>query len=200
MAKCTDTKRIYEDMEFCEGQKSLPGIRSYIYAIRKADIVTWPKPQGSAATDLDGVAVIKEDFTLAASAKWLKIEIVPNDGKISNESQGSFGAKTFKNSLEIDIPGTKERATGFIAQANNDSLVFLSVDRNGQARLFGDEGFDVELALSQDSGQGATDTAQTKIVATVDSEFPMPFYHGKIFVGDYNISGQDGSATAAEGA
>lgn len=195
MATCTDTKRIYEDMEFCEGQKSLPGIRSYIYFIRKSDIVEWPKPLGNNASSLDEVAVITADFTLAAEAKWHRMEIVPNDGKISNESQGSYGAKTFKNTLDINIPGTKERATGFIAQANNDNLVFLSIDRNGQARLFGDEGFDVELALAQDSGQNPTDTAQTKVTATVDSEYPMPFYHGKIFVGDYNISGETGSAS-----
>lgn len=197
MPKCTDTTRIYEDMEFCEGQKSLPGIRSYIFCIRKADIVKWPKPQGAAASNLDGVAVIKEDFVLAAEANWKRIEIVPNDGKITSESQGSYGSKTFKNTLDIDIPGTKERATGFIAQANNDDLVFLSIDRNGQARVFGDEGFTVELALSQDSGQNPTDTAQTKVTATIDSEYPSPFYHGKIKLADCTISGEDGSAISA---
>lgn len=195
MGKCVDTKRIYEDMEFCEGQKSLPGVRSYVYAIRKADIVQWPKPTGSAATSLDEVAVIKESFVLAASACWKKLDLIPNDGSYKTESQGSYGAKTFKNTIEMNIPGTKERATGFIAQANNDSLVFLTVDRNGQARLFGDEGFDAELTLGQDSGKTSTDSAQTSVTVAVDSEYPMPFYYGDIVTGDYTISGKDGSAT-----
>lgn len=196
MAKCVDSKRIYEDLEFCEGQKSLPGIRSFVYAIPKKDIVKWPKPVGSAATSLDEVAVIKENFQLAASASWKKLDLIPNDGSYKTESQGSYGAKTFKNQGEFNLPGTKERATGFIAQANNDSLVFLTIDRNGQARLLGDEGFDCELSLGQDSGKTSTDSAQTSVNVSVDSEFPMPFYYGDIVVGDYKISGEDGSATA----
>lgn len=196
MAKCVDSKRIYEDLEFCEGQKSAPGIRSFLYYIEKRNILQWPKPQGSAATELDDVAVIKENFTLAASATWKKMEVIPNDGSYKTESQGSYGAKTFKNTITINIPGTKQRATGFIAQANNDSLVFLSVDRNGQARLFGDEGYDVELSLGQDSGKTSTDTAQTSVEASVDSEFPMPFYEGDILIDGYKISGKDGSAVA----
>lgn len=198
MSKCDDVNRIYENMPFCEGQKSIPGIRPYIYMVRKADIVKFPKPQGSEAVDLENVAVIKTDFVLAASTQWLKIDIIPNDGYYKSESQGSYGSKTFKNTVEFTIPGTKERATSFVAQANNDDIVILVTDRNGQARLLGDEAFSVELAVSLDSGKTATDTSGTKITATVDSEYPMPYYHGKILVDAYNISGEDGTATPVE--
>ena len=40
---CTDQETLYADIDFCQGKKSLPGIRSYVYGASKRDIVTWPK-------------------------------------------------------------------------------------------------------------------------------------------------------------
>ena len=39
MSKCTKNASIYEDLEKCPGQKKLPGIRDYVYAASKRDIL-----------------------------------------------------------------------------------------------------------------------------------------------------------------
>ena len=89
-------------------------------------------------------------------------------------------------------PGTEEEISGYIAQANNDEMVYLFVQRNGKARVIGSEAFTPELSLSQDSGKAATDTNSTTIQAVCDDEYPAPFYPGKIETADGDFSGATG--------
>jgi hypothetical protein len=190
--KCTDAESIYQDLPFCQGKKSLPGIRGYVYGISKKDIVTWPTLPGSAAKTLAEVAAYVGNFALVADKKWHKVGIIPNQGDLKVESQGTYGSKTFKSTGKFLIPGTEEEATGYIAQANNDEMVYLFVQRNGKARVVGSEAFTPELSLSQDTGQGATDTNSTTIQAEATDEYPAPFYPGTIATADGDISGKTG--------
>ena len=94
-------------------------------------------------------------------------------------------------------PGTEEEITGYIAEANNDEMVYLFIQRNGKARMVGSEAFTPELTLSQDTGKAATDTNSTTIQAVADDEFPAPFYPGKIETEDGDFSGETGQAIVA---
>lgn len=196
---CTDQETIYADIDFCQGKKSLPGIRNHVYGISKRDIVNWPTIARGEKAQLAQIPVYTGDFTLAADKKWHRLALIPNQGQLQVESQGTYGSKTFQVTGTFVMPGTEEEVSGYIAEANNDEMVYLVPQRNGKYRMVGSEAFTPELALSQDSGQAATDTNQTTISAVCTDEYPAPFYTGKIETADGDISGADGSAVAAAG-
>lgn len=195
MSKCTDKESIYEDIEMCRGKKSLPGVRGYVFGISKRDIVSWPIiGEGKKTPDaaLADVAKYEGDFVLASDKKWHKVGMIPNEGQVQVESQGSYGSKTFKVTATIVVPGTEEEVSGYISEANNDEMVYLVMQRNGKARMVGSEAFTPELSLSQDTGKTATDANSTTISAVVDDEYPAPFYPGKIETADGDVSGETG--------
>ena len=64
---CTGTNNLYENVDFCPGQVSLPGVRDHFYFIRKKDIIKWPKLPLNSAESLDKVAVYDGNFTLAGA-------------------------------------------------------------------------------------------------------------------------------------
>lgn len=195
---CSDQESLYQNIEFCQGKKSLPGIRSHVYGISKRDIVTWPKITRTGKTSLADVPKYEGDFVLASDKKWHKLDLIPNQGQLHVESQGTYGSKTFKVTGTFILPGTEEEATGYIAEANNDEMVYLVPQRNGKYRMVGSEAFTPELTLGQDSGQAATDSNQTTITAEATDEYPAPYYPGTIETETGNISGADGSAIADE--
>lgn len=192
MTKCTSANSIYGDICFLPGKKSLPGVRGYVYGIAKRDIMTWPTIGTEAPKTLADVAKYAGDFVLATDKKWHKIGLIPNESELQVESQGSFGSKTFKVTGTAVIPGTEEEVSGYIAQANNDEMVYLFIQRNGKARMVGSEAFTPELSLSQGTGKATTDANSTTISAVADDEYPAPFYPGKIETEDGDISGATG--------
>lgn len=192
MTKCTSADSIYGDICFSPGKKSLPGVRGYVYGIAKRDIMTWPTIGTEAPKTLADVAKYAGDFVLATDKKWHKIGLIPNESELQAESQGSFGSKTFKVTGTAVIPGTEEEVSGYIAQANNDEMVYLFIQRNGKARMVGSEAFTPELSLSQGTGKATTDANSTTISAVADDEYPAPFYPGKIETEDGDISGATG--------
>jgi hypothetical protein len=192
MTKCTSANSIYGDICFSPGKKSLPGVRGYVYGIAKRDIMTWPTIGTEAPKTLADVAKYAGDFVLATDKKWHKIGLIPNESELQAESQGSFGSKTFKVTGTAVIPGTEEEVSGYIAQANNDEMVYLFIQRNGKARMVGSEAFTPELSLSQATGKATTDANSTTISAVADDEYPAPFYPGKIETEDGDISGATG--------
>ena len=192
MTKCTSANSIYGDICFSPGKKSLPGVRGYVYGIAKRDIMTWPTIGTEAPKTLADVAKYAGDFVLATDKKWHKIGLIPNESELQAESQGSFGSKTFKVTGTAVIPGTEEEVSGYIAQANNDEMVYLFIQRNGKARMVGSEAFTPELSLSQGTGKATTDANSTTISAVADDEYPAPFYPGKIETEDGDFSGATG--------
>lgn len=192
MTKCTSANSIYGDICFSPGKKSLPGVRGYVYGIAKRDIMTWPTIGTEDPKTLADVAKYAGNFVLATDKKWHKIGLIPNESELQVESQGSFGSKTFKVTGSAVIPGTEEEVSGYIAQANNDEMVYLFIQRNGKARMVGSEAFTPELSLSQATGKATTDANSTTISAVADDEYPAPFYPGKIETEDGDISGATG--------
>ena len=192
MTKCTSANSIYGDICFLPGKKSLPGVRGYVYGIAKRDIMTWPTIGTEAPKTLADVAKYAGNFVLATDKKWHKIGLIPNESELQVESQGSVGSKTFKVTGSAVIPGTEEEVSGYIAQANNDEMVYLFIQRNGKARMVGSEAFTPELSLSQATGKATTDANSTTISAVADDEYPAPFYPGKIETEDGDISGATG--------
>ncbi len=189
-SKCVSDKNLYEDVAFCQGSASLPGVRPHMYLIRKSDIVKFPKVKGDTATKLEDVAVISDDFVLAADAKFVKVDLIEGESEPTCESQGSEGAKSFLNRVAFVLPGTQKKVTGLIAKLNNDDVVILYAQRDGAIRLIGNEMFRVQLELGQNAGKSVTDSSQSTITASVSDVMPAPFYEGKFDTGDGKIDGK----------
>jgi len=188
--RCADDAALYDDIEFCMGDKSLPGTRNHAYYIPRRDIVTFPRPASNPAS-LDDVAVIPSTspFVLAADKKWHRIDLVPNESEPECENQGSYGSKTFLNKITLVLPGTKKKVTGLISQLNNDDVVIIVPMADGSCRLFGSPAYQAELSLKQNYGKTATDANTTTIEVSVTDEFAAPFYEGVIETNYGDIDG-----------
>ena len=188
--RCANDAALYDDIEFCMGDKSLPGTRNHAYYIPRRDIVTFPRPAAEPAS-LDAVAVIPSTspFELAADKKWHRIDLVPNESEPECDNQGSYGSKTYQNKITLVLPGTGKKATGLISQLNNDDVVFLVPMADGKCRLFGSPAYQAELSLKQAFGKTATDANTTTIEVTVTDEFAAPFYEGNIVTAYGTING-----------
>lgn len=188
--KCTTDKDMYEDVLFCQGSASLPGVRPHMYMTRRVNILTFPKVQGDAATKLEDVAVIKDSFVLAEGAKFVKIDLVEGESEPTCENQGNEGAKSFLNKVAFVLPGTQKKVTGLIAKLNNDDVIFLYPQRDGALRLIGNEMFRVLVELGQNAGKQVTDSSQSTITVSVSDINPAPFYEGTFETEDGVIDGK----------
>ena len=188
--RCADDAALYDDIEFCMGDKSLPGTRNHAYYIPRRDIVKFPRPAASPAS-IDAVAVIPSTsaFVLAADKKWLRLDLVPNESEPSCENQGAYGSKTFLNKITLVLPGTGKKVTGLISQLNNDDVVIIVPMADGKCRLFGSPAYQAELTLQQAYGKNATDANTTTIEVSVTDEFAAPFYEGVIETNYGDING-----------
>lgn len=178
--RCSDDATLYEDIDFCTGNRSLPGVRNHGYFMRRKDIKKFPRPVGPTADGkMEDVAVIKENFDIFADAVWKRFDLVPNESEPTAESQGSYGSKTILNKIVLVLPGTGKKVTGFISQLNNDDVVFLIPMADGRCRLFGNPLYQAEISVSQAFGKTATDANTTTVEVAVTDEYAAPFYEGE---------------------
>ena len=187
--RCADDAALYEDIDFCMGDKSLPGTRNHCYYVPRRDIKTFPRPAGSAATKMEDVAVIKSNIELYADKLWKRFALVPNESEPTAEGQGSYGSKTMLNKITLVLPGTGKKVTGFISELNNDDVVFLIPMADGKCRLFGNPLYQAEIAVSQAFGKSATDANTTTVEVSVTDEFAAPFYEGEFTTSDGTFLG-----------
>ena len=187
--RCADDAALYEDIDFCMGDKSLPGTRNHGYYAPRRDIKTFPRPAGSAATKMEDVAVIKSNIELYADKLWKRFALVPNESEPTAEGQGSYGSKTMLNKITLVLPGTGKKVTGFISELNNDDVVFLIPMADGKCRLFGNPLYQAEIQVSQAFGKAATDANTTTVEVSVTDEFAAPFYEGEFTTSDGTFLG-----------
>lgn len=178
-ARCADDAALYEDIDFCMGEKSLPGTRNHGYYVPRRNIKKFPRPVGSAAEKMEDVAVIKSNIELYADKLWKRFALVPNESEPTAEGQGSYGSKTMLNKITLVMPGTGKKVTGLISQMNNDDVVFLIPMADGKCRLFGSPLYQAEIAVSQAYGKAVTDANTTTVEVSVTDEFAAPFYEGE---------------------
>lgn len=195
--KCTSDADLYENVEFCQGSASLPGVRPHFYFTRKANIANFPKLPAEPA-DLEAAVTITGNFVLAEGKKWIKVDLVEGESEPKCENQGNEGAKSFLNSVDFVVPGTQKKASALISQMNNDDIVILYPQRDGAIRVIGNEMFRVQLTLGQAGGKSVTDAAQTTITAAVSDVNVAPFYEGTFVTEDGTIDGKTDTVVPAQ--
>ena len=187
-ANCT-YDAVYASLCFPKGKPVLPGVRSQLYVIRKADIVKWPELKGIGEADSTpaNTAVYADSFTLAADKKWLRIDLVDNKGNITWETQGDKPARTFLNKFTATHPLIDTNAAGFQRMSLTDDLVYLVQQRDGQFRVLGNEMFETDTKPGGSTGEGVTGDFGSTFEIEVTDVCPAPFYRGKIEAEDGDI-------------
>lgn len=197
---CSEEKTLYSDVRSCQGKKSLPGLRRTIYLASIRDIVTYPTMpnRNGEEMSLEKIPVYTGNFALAQGKKFIRVDIIINDGQLQVEAQGTIGSRTFHVTATVNAPGTEEEITGLISEVLNDEIIALVQQRNGKFRVVGSEAFPATVNPQQATGQSATDTNQTTLEIVADDEYPAPFYEGTIPVTEGELNCKTGVVTTAQ--
>lgn len=191
--KCDAFADIYKSLEYCTGKMSMPGTRPRAVFIPKKHVTGWPTLPMANATEMGKVAVLDGNFNLEADKYFHFIDLVDGENEPKSEQVGSFGSMHFSNSLILVIPGTEEEATGLATMLNNEDVLFIYFQRNGKARVLGNEMFRTSVKPSQNVGKATSDSNNTTLEITVEDVAPAPFYPGDIVIdGGVTISGATG--------
>ena len=197
--KCDAFADIYKSLEYCTGKMSMPGTRPRAVFIPKKHITGWPTLPMANATEMGKVAVLDGNFALEADKYFHFLDLVDGENEPKSEQVGSFGSMHFSNSLILVIPGTEEEATGLATMLNNEDVLFIYFQRNGKARVLGNEMFRTSVKPSQNVGKATSDSNNTTLEITVEDVAPAPFYPGDIVIdGGVTISGATGKVKPSD--
>ena len=186
---------IQQSVSWCPGAPQLAGIRKRVYYIAKNEIVKFAqleRDENGRATS----AKLKGDFELAADAKFKYIDILANKSGHTSDPQGEMPSQTQLNKLVLVHPGTEEEASALSAYLNNSDNLFIFQDKKGNYRVVGNDKYDTNTTVSQDSGQSPTDQVSTTINVEVPDEVISPFYTGKLETEDGEIDCSTGELAA----
>lgn len=181
---------LQKSLAWCQGTPELPGVKRRIYYIAKNMIVKFPQlPRDDRGRPTS--AVLSGSFTLAADAKWLYIDILPDKSQLTSEAQGELPSQTQLNKLVAVHPGVGKEASAAAAYINNTDSVFVVEDMKGNFRVLGNDKWSTKATVAQDLGQGPTGNTSTTINVEATDEVPAPFYVGTLETedGDIDCSG-----------
>lgn len=192
---CAAKTALYDSLNWCPGQKVLPGFRPRVYFVPIASVASFPKLKKiTEATKMSELATYEGNYTLVADAKWQYIDCESVKANGSFESQGEQGGKTFIDKITVVYAGVDAAASALAAQLVNEKCIFLFQQRDGQFRVVGSEAFGgATVAPAGALGEGETGAVGTTFEVSGTTEVPMPFYPGEIDTDDGKISGADGS-------
>lgn len=177
---------LQKSLAWCQGTPELPGVKRRIYYIAKNMIVKFPQlPRDDRGRPTS--AVLSGSFTLAADAKWLYIDILPDKSQLTSEAQGELPSQTQLNKLVAVHPGVGKEASAAAAYINNTDSVFVVEDMKGNFRVLGNDKWSTKATVAQDLGQGPTGNTSTTINVEATDEVPAPFYVGTLETEDGDI-------------
>ena len=182
---------LYQDLNWAQGKKNLPGLRGVAYFINKKDIVKWPVLTDEGET-VAACSTYTGDFELAADAKWKKVDVIQRKNSLTSGPQGERESTTVLNKLSVKHAGTDEEAIALQRYGNRDDLVWLVQDMNNQIkyRVVGSPIFDNITKVSLNLGSEATSEKATTIEVEATDEC-LPFYTGKIVTSEGDMNAPD---------
>lgn len=180
---------MYNNLDWEEGKAAAPGIRPVLYYIPKSDIVSWPSFVADPTTSAQEVTY-DGGFTLDTDKTWKRINCIAIKSPLTSEPQGEIRSKTFMNKLTVVTALTDEDATAFAKDANNDDLVYIVQEKLGKYRVVGNELWNTETKVSQNTGGAPTDEVGTNLEIEVSDLMPAPFFDHEIVHADGIVNPQ----------
>lgn len=178
----------FENLDWVDGQKSIPGIYPELYYIPKSKIVTWPTLSAAPASAEEEVSYAGS-FVLAALATWKKINCIDVKSQPQAEPQGEIRCKSYNTKLTVISSLTEEKATAFAKLANNTDLVWIYREKDsGKWRVVGCEMFSSETKVSLNIGSTPTGERGITVEVNASDYIPFPFYSGDIITDDGDVN------------
>lgn len=182
---------VFGNLDWTDGQHSVPGIYPILYFIEKSKITAWPTLNPNPTTAEEEVTYVG-DFTLAAQAVWREINCIDLKTEPTAEAQGEIRCVSVNNKLSIVTSLTNVEASAFQKIANNTDLVYIFRERDSSKyRVCGSEMFTTFTKASMAIGSDPTGERGLTINAESTDIIPFPFYEGAIITedGDQNPGG-----------
>jgi hypothetical protein len=174
----------FDNLDWSDGQVSVPGIYPKLWYAPKSWIATWPQLP-SAPTTPEAEVTYVGNFTMetvATVAKlWKRINCIDIKSEPTSEQQGEVRCKSYLNKLKVVVSLTKENATALAKLAANSDLVWLFQERDsGKYRVCGSEKFMGTTKVTLNIGGAVTSEKGTTIEVEATDVCPFPFYDGLI--------------------
>lgn len=168
------------NMDWVDGQVSVPGIYPVIYYVTKNEITAWPQ-FADAPADAEAEVLLAGDFTLEALATWKRINCIDVKSEPTSEQQGEIRCKTYSNKMTVVTSLNNEEATAFAKLAANTDIVYIFQEReSGKFRVVGSEKFLTETKVTHKTGGSPTSEKGTTLEIEAVDVCPFPFYNGLI--------------------
>lgn len=119
----------FGNLDWIDGQVSVPGIYPELYYIPKSWILSWPQLDPAPLNVIDEVT-LKGDFQLAVGKTWKKINCIDLKSQPTSEQQGEVRCKTYLNKLKVVVSLTNEEATSLAKIGANTDMVFMFRERD----------------------------------------------------------------------
>ncbi len=179
---------MFENLDWQDGNVSIPGIFEEAYYIPKSHITAWPAVVASPATAIEEVT-LAGTFTLDALKVWKKINHIDGKAVCTADVQGEIRSQTFLNKATFKTSLTNEDATSFAKAANNANIVYLVKEKNsGKWRVLGNVMFNTLTKPNLSLGGEATSERGLTIEVEVTDSIPLPFYTGAIVTDDGDVN------------
>jgi len=182
MAECIDNIAT-ENVDLCAGQESPAGVSSTeIFAARISDFETVAAvPEVDQATTLSEACEISDSHIFPEGKGFFKVNILPETGYVECANEGEKGSKTNKNMFAGTLRGNSSRNLGFIRKYQNQGMVFLVREINGQLRQIGSTvspAYMIEAAPNTGTKPGDVNGIAFKFEDI--QSYPAPVYLGTI--------------------
>ena len=178
---CPDS---FEDLvrpETC--QKTVGGmVTEFLYGL-KDDVANWPEKAAAALrTCLSAyvATVAGSNLVMASGKRLFRLQVKKGSAELKYALQGDSGARSFRATLECNIPGFRAAILGFLAATANKELVILAKTRSGEWHLLGnaDEGVEYDTAEAM-TGKAGTDPSGADVTFAIDTD-AATVYNGDI--------------------
>ncbi len=164
-------------------QKTVGGmVTEFLYGL-KDDVATWPDKANAAvrAGLSDYVETVAgSNLVLASGKRLFRLQVKKGSAELKYALQGESGARSFRATLECNIPGFRASILGFLAATANKELVILAKTRSGEWHLLGnaDEGVEYDTAEAM-TGKAGTDPSGADVTFAIDVDAPT-VYNGDV--------------------
>lgn len=168
------------NLDWVDGQVSVPGIYQKLYYVEKSLITAWPQ-FAAAPADAAAEVTLAGNFALEGANVWKRINCIDIKSEPTSEQQGEIRCKSYMNKLKVVTSLNDEESTAFAKLAANTDLVYIYQERDsGKFRVCGSEKFLVETKVNQNTGGSPTSEKGTTLEIEASDVCPFPFYDGLI--------------------
>lgn len=168
------------NLDWVDGQVSIPGIYPVLYYTTKNSISGWPQFAAAPATPAAAVT-LAGNFALEAPVVWKRVNCIDLESEPNSEQQGETRCKTYLNKLKVIVSLTDEAATALAKEAANTDLVWIFQERDsGKFRVAGSEKFMTITKVTLNIGGAPTSKKGTTLEIEAVDVCPFPFYNGLI--------------------